>query len=372
MYAALDMHERSVQCVLKDNTGKIVRESKMGKNEDRIHEFLDGTHASVVMESGYNHQHIYDLLKENGYDVSVAHPPMVKAIAYAKVKNDKVNARMLDDLLRAGMIPEAYVPGKDVREIRDLVRRRHYMVKLGTMLKNKVHAEIATRWVKYDGDLFTEQGKSHLRSLGIDAVNDYLDTVEFLSRKIRELDERVRPIAESDRYAKLLMTIPSGFHYSALLMPSEIAGIDRFPDHEHLCSYATLSPGVHQSGDTQYTFSGAGNPMLSWIMVQCTRIYVRRCDSAMTRFYEQVSRRRGEKVTIVAAARKLMRTVYIMLKEGRPSGWMAESQSPSGSCASERVKQVGPKAITEAAMLQRERIEKCPSSNNRRIRGSTT
>jgi len=89
MYAALDLHERTIQCVLKDNNGKVIRESKIGKDEDRILEFLDGTQASVVMESGYNHQHIYDLLKERGYDVTVAHPLMVKAIAYARVKSDK-------------------------------------------------------------------------------------------------------------------------------------------------------------------------------------------------------------------------------------------------------------------------------------------
>ena len=56
--------------------------------------------------------------------------------------------------------------------------------------------------------------------------------------------------------------------------------------------------------------------MLNWIMVQCTRIHVRRCtDSSITKFYEQVSRRRGDKIAIVAAARKLMRAIYIMLKE---------------------------------------------------------
>ena len=119
MYAALDLHEKSIQCVLKDDTGKIVRESKFGKDEEKILEFLDGTHASVVMESGYNHQHIRDVLKEKGYDVKVAHPLMVKAIAYAKVKSDKVDARTLADLLRADMIPEAYVPDEKTREVRD-------------------------------------------------------------------------------------------------------------------------------------------------------------------------------------------------------------------------------------------------------------
>jgi hypothetical protein len=53
VYAALDLHEKSIQCVLKDADGKIVRESKVGKDAERILEFLDGTQASVVMESGY-------------------------------------------------------------------------------------------------------------------------------------------------------------------------------------------------------------------------------------------------------------------------------------------------------------------------------
>ena len=160
---------------------------------------------------------------------------------------------MLADLLRAEMIPEAYVPDRDVREMRDLVRRRRYMVKLRTMMKNKVQVEIATRWIKHDGELFTEEGKIYLRSLSIDAINDYLDTIEFLNRKISELDEKVKQKAAPDKYANLLVTIPGVGWYSALLISSEIADISRFPDHEHLCSYAGLSPGVRQSGETQHT-----------------------------------------------------------------------------------------------------------------------
>ena len=63
MNAALDLHERSIQVVLKDDRGGVVKESKMGREEDRVLEFLDGTGSKVVMESGYNHQRIYDVLK---------------------------------------------------------------------------------------------------------------------------------------------------------------------------------------------------------------------------------------------------------------------------------------------------------------------
>jgi transposase len=317
MYAALDLHEKSIQCVLKDDTGKVVRESKVPKDEERILEFLDGTNARVVMESGYNHQHIRDVLKAKGYDVKVAHPLMVKAIAYAKVKTDKVDARTLADLLRADMIPESYVPEEKTREVRDLVRRRHRLVETRTGFKNKVKAELAKRWVKHEGEVFTQEGRKFLRSLHIDAVDDYMDTIEFLDGKIGELDVKVKGVAQNDRYAKLLVTIPGVSHYSALLISSEIADVDRFADHEHLCSYAGLVPGVRQSADKSHATSGnrTRSAMLNWIMVQCTRVHVRWCDSSITRFYMELAKRRGEKVAIVAAARKLMRAMYIMLKE---------------------------------------------------------
>ena len=316
MYAALDLHEKSIQCVLKDDTGKVMKESKLAKDEEKILEFLDGTYAHVVMESGYNHQHIRDVLKEKGYDVKVAHPLMVKAIAYAKVKTDKVDARTLADLLRADMIPESYVPDEKTREVRDLVRRRHHLVETRTEFKNKVKAELAKRWVKHEGDVFTQEGRRYLRSLHIDAVDDYMDTIEFLDGKIRALDVKVKGVAQNDRYAKLLVTIPGFSHYSALLISSEIADVNRFADHEHLCSYAGLVPGLRQSADKSHsTHNRTRSAMLNWIMIQCTRVHVRWCDSSITRFYVELARRRGEKVAIVAAARKLMRAMYIMLKE---------------------------------------------------------
>jgi transposase len=91
MYAALDLGQRTIREVLKRQDGKIVNELKIKKQADSVLKFLKGTNASVVMESGYNYQYLYDLLKSEGYNVKVAHPLMVKAIAYAKVKTDFIS-----------------------------------------------------------------------------------------------------------------------------------------------------------------------------------------------------------------------------------------------------------------------------------------
>jgi RNA:NAD 2'-phosphotransferase (TPT1/KptA family) len=73
---------------------------------------------------------------------------------------------------------------------------------------------------------------------------------------------------------------------------------------------------VRQSAERSHaTQSKTRSALLNWIMVQCTRVHVRSCDSAITAFYNELAKRRGEKVAIVAAARKLMRTMYVMLRE---------------------------------------------------------
>ena len=65
---------------------------------------------------------------------------------------------------------------------------------------------------------------------------------------------------------------------------------------------------MRQSAESSHTTqSKTRSAMLNWIMIQCTSVHVRRCDSSITRFYTELAKRRGEKVAIVAAARKLMR-----------------------------------------------------------------
>jgi hypothetical protein len=75
---------------------------------------------------------------------------------------------------------------------------------------------------------------------------------------------------------------------------------------------------MRQSAESSHTTqSKTRSALLNWIMIQCTRVHVRRVRLVDTGFYSELAKRRGEKVAIVAAARKLMRAMYIMLKEGQ-------------------------------------------------------
>ena len=112
-----------------------------------------------------------------------------------------------------------------------------------------------------------KNGKFRLRSLRIPALDDCLDTIDFLDRKIKDLDTEIKKLAIEDKYSKHLLTIPGISYYACSLTSSEIADINRFPDYEHLCSYSKLY--WYQSGSTSFskTDKKQGSKMLNWIMV---------------------------------------------------------------------------------------------------------
>jgi transposase len=239
----LDVHKRTCYGTVTDDEGHIVKSGRFSSDSEGISEFMEGLEeAQIAMEAGYCWQPIYDRLVDAGHDVRLAHPQKVKAIAEAKVKTDKVDSETLAHLLRAGLLPESYVPPRDIRELRDLVRRRAFLVGMRTKLKNRIHAELAKRSIDLGSPLFTRGGRELLGSLGLESVDQLLPVMEALDAQISQVSGSLRKMSGEDSRAQLLTTIPGVGYYVAALLVSEIGDVNRFPDAERLCSYAGLVP----------------------------------------------------------------------------------------------------------------------------------
>jgi transposase len=101
----------------------------------------NGKCIAVVESTGNMWIRIHDMLEENGIDTKLANPYKTKIIAEAKIKSDKLDARILSDLLwRADLIYESYVPKQEDRDKRSLVRHRITLSRTKTKLVNKVHS----------------------------------------------------------------------------------------------------------------------------------------------------------------------------------------------------------------------------------------
>ena len=208
MYVGLDVHKRVCYGTMMDEKGLVVKRGKFRNDPEGLEEFMDGLDGALVaMEAGYCWQPLYDALEKSGHDVRLAHPLKVKAIAQAKVKIDKIDSKTLAHLLRAGLLPESYVPPRDIRELRDRVRRRAFLVRIRTMLKNRIHAELAKRNIRLGVPLLTREGTALLRSLGLEAVDQLLSVMDVLdgqitaiSGSLRRMWTRTRGAGSSPRY----------------------------------------------------------------------------------------------------------------------------------------------------------------------------
>jgi transposase len=132
-----------------DCSGRVLSNERFSSNEEELDRFLDGfKKAKFVLESTGIWEFIYEGIEKRGFEAALAHPLKVRAIAEARVKTDKVDAETLAQLLRADLIPRSWVPSKDMRNLRQLVRQRAYLVQRAIGFKNRIHAELLRRGVR--------------------------------------------------------------------------------------------------------------------------------------------------------------------------------------------------------------------------------
>lgn len=321
MYIGMDLHKNYLQVAVIDKDGNLLCNSKINNDKESIDGFFDGMdmNAKVVMESSSVWYDTYCRMEEKGFDVILSNPVKTKAIASAKIKTDKIDAKILAELLRSNMIPQCYIPPKKTMELREIVRHRGSLVRERTHLKNKIHGILLLNGIKMQGTTFSQKYNKELKNLGNYRINDYLRIIELLDSEIKEITKKIELCVKEDKSASLLTTIPGIGNYSALLIASEIGDINRFPDSHHLCSYAGLVPSVHSSGGiTHYgKITKTGSRHLRWVLTECVHSHVRYENSNITRFYTKIAKKKGNAKATVAAAAKMLRVIYWILREKR-------------------------------------------------------
>ena len=256
-------------------------------------------------------------------ELRLVHSARVKAIAAAKLKNDRIDSGTLAHLLRCDLLPEAWMADEGTRELRQQVRLRATLVRQRTRLKNQVHAVLHQHGVRHRfTDLFGAAGRVWLETVPLPLVprqvlRTYLELIDQFSVRILEQDKSVKQFTKKDPRAKWLMTIPGIGPYSAMLLLAEIGQIHRFPDKQGLSNYAGLVPWLRESADKRRSggITRVGSPWLRWIMVEAAQTAVR-TSPAVRSYFERLRQRKHRNVAVVAVARKLLVAVWALLQHG--------------------------------------------------------
>jgi transposase len=304
LYIGADLHTAETQLAIFNRAGDLLLEKRL--RTDRLRRFVSSLpgRKHIGMESVGFVYPVYDSLKDVCDDVRVANPRRIKQTAETKIKHDKVDARILGDLLRSDYFPRSHIPDEETREKRLLVMDRvKYGVKVAN-LKTSIKWLLKRRGIHVKS-VFSREGRKRIRALGLMELNRRLAELELVESMIKELDAEIDLVVSKDRNAQIVDSLPGYAPCSALLVSSFIDDVNRFPSPKHLCGYFGIAPSLHQSGDVSYTghITKEGNKWVRRNIVECTRWAVRK-DDRLHSFFLRVMRKKGKNKAYVAVARK--------------------------------------------------------------------
>ncbi len=326
-YTGIDLHRKTSFVTTVDQSGQIVKKVNMINDEVTVLDYflsLDDD-TKVVIESTANWYWLYDLLTEHQIPVVVSNPVKTKAIASARIKNDKLDSHMLAQLLRANFLATVHVSSQHTRQLKELLRHRSKLVRDMVRMKNRIHNIMAKNNVTVPtSDLFGKRGLDFLLHVQLPSyqrhqVDTYLTLYQQLKAHTEVLTKQVKHYALDDPMAQLLMTIPGVGPITAMFMVAEIEDISRFKSYRHLSSYAGLVPRLDASADKQRMgrITKQGSAYLRTALVEAAQAATR-TKSRLNIFFRRRIVRSGYQKAIVATAHKIIQYAFYILRDQTP------------------------------------------------------
>lgn len=326
-YTGIDLHRKTSFITTVDTRGQIVKKANLRNDETMIMDYFQSLDqdTKVAIESTANWYWLYDLLTDHAIPVVVSNPVKTKAIASARIKNDKLDSHMLAQLLRADLLATVHVSSIQTRELKELLRHRYKLVRDTVSMKNRIHNILAKNNLDVPcSDLFGKQGIEFLSKAVLPIyqrhqVDTYLQFYAALKEQVDALTAQIKQATKETPMAQLLMTIPGVGPITAMFMVSEIEDIHRFKSYRHLASYAGLVPSLDSSADKHRLghITKQGSPYLRTALVEAAQSSAR-TKGRLSIFFRKRIVKSGYQKAIVATAHKIIQYAYYILRDQVP------------------------------------------------------
>ena len=330
-YCGVDLHARTMYLCVFDHAGKKLLHKEVPSDPGAFLDAIAPYRAGLVIacECMFAWYWLADLCAREQIAFVLGHALYMKAIHGGKSKNDRIDAEKIADLLRGGNLPVAYVYPKGLRETRDLLRRRMFLVHKRAELvthiqttnsqynlppfgkkliyaKNRAALHVAERF----------EDASVKKSIEVDLA--LVDRYEELIGDLELYLERTVKIDDASTFYRL-RSIPGVGKILALTLLYEIHDIRRFPRVGDFLSYARLVRPDHESAGKKCGFGKKkiGNAHLRWAFGEAVTLFLRESDQAK-RCVARMEKKRGKGKALGILAAKLARAVYWMLRRQEP------------------------------------------------------
>lgn len=357
----LDVHKKNVvACVITPETKEIRTFSTMTDDLILLVDWIKNNGCThVAMESTASFwKPIYNLLELEDIQVLVVNAKNIKNVPGRKT--DVKDAEWIASLLRHGLLQGSFIPNRDQRELRELIRYRRSLIDERAREVNRVQKVLEGANIKLSSvasdvlgksgramieamiageenpELLSELAQRRLKNKKEDlkrALNGLMGNhqklmlaaqlrhIDYLDDEIGRLDEEIkRRMLPFEEDLELLDTIPGVARRTAETIVAEIGtNMDQFPSAAHLCSWAGLCPGQNESaGKRKSGKTRKGNKKLRSTMVEAARAAGRTKNTYLSSQYHRIAARRGANRAAVAVAHSILMIAYYILKRRQP------------------------------------------------------
>ena len=329
---AFDSHKRYTQACVERTDGVRICEQRIAHQRGNIKEFLSRFEAGspVAIETIGNWYWLVDEIEASGMKAKLVHARKAKLMAGSVNKTDKLDARGLNMLQRAGTLPTVWIAPGELRDKRELPRVRMVLTAQRTSLKNRILSVIDKYGLQGaledTSDCFGTGGRKILEECVAMLPQEtqfttrcLLDELDAAQTRIDAIEERMREVFEETPMVKLLDSLPGVGFILAVVISQELGDVGRFGGPEQLASYAGTCPRVHSSGDkTRYGRQRTDvNQYLKWAFSEAGNIVAinrgRWGNKHCVRLYNRLRSRRGHGKAVGAVARHFAEASYWML-----------------------------------------------------------
>lgn len=306
-YTGIDLHKFTSYLTTVDSLGNIVKQADI---KNVAHNFVQyftnlGSENITTVESTMTWYWLNDLLTSLNIPMILAHAKYVKAIAYAKVKTDKVDSHTLAQLLRMDYIPAAHKIANDKRILRDALRARLKIVQRHTSITNSMQLLLA----KYN-----LTSPDDLEEIPRYQYNQLCEVEALLKGQMLNLEKQLYPSLIPNDDIQRLLWIPGIGKMNAFTIMLEIDDISRFADVKNFYSYCRLVPSARNSGGKSKQRSSKDGSKYLKVAFSDAAIHAVQYYPIIRKHHNSLTRKKNKQIAKTIIAKELASIVYYVLK----------------------------------------------------------
>jgi transposase len=334
-FIGLDVHKKTISFCVKDAAGRVHREGKVGSTRHELDAWLRTMPQprTIAMEATIFTGWIYDYLLPYAEKVKVAHPLMLRAIAAAKKKNDRIDAGKIADCLRCDFLPECHMASTEIRERRRVLRYRRLVLRQAVQMKNRVSGLLMETGVSYNKLRLHRMGYFEQLLSSNDEISDSIRPLlklcrEHIDRSIRLDTALLRSLERDPLLAdrlRRLRTIPGVGPITALTWALEVGDTSRFRSVKQAISYCGLCSAEKSSAEKvmRTPISKQRNKHIQQVLVEAARLAPRYSEELALIYEKERQRGNGNRATL-AVARKMV--AFMLAVERRNTDFVPASK----------------------------------------------